>query len=173
MRHSPAYLFLTLTLMVAAPPSGTLAAESRDAHTRCVVLAPPGDAASLSALAVEVQRMRDLGADAVTLVFAGGEGWPADVPREAVAGLRQGADHIVVGQWNGAGPPDWVRRLGKVVPSAMLEVAYWQDRGYRLTPFVGGSGTGGATARSRPRAGAEERGQDQAREGRSGLRFDW
>lgn len=110
----------------------------RYTHTRCIVLAVIPEPEGLSALSEEVGRLRALGAPEIVVVIAGATRWPESdsVHINGAPALRNSADQVLL-EWRAPGPVSaWIAELGSTVPSALLEAAFWQDRGYRLLPYA-------------------------------------
>lgn len=116
-----------------AGPQGS----ARYSHTRCIILARLAGPYGLAELNQEVRYLRSLGAPEIVVVIAGISDWQDinDSGRRAAEQLRQSADRVLPEWRSGRAPPKWLDALGTPVPSALMESAYWQDRGYRLLPY--------------------------------------
>lgn len=165
-----------MAVMLACAAGGGWGGERTDpdnaaryGHTRCVVLARLGGQEQLAVLADEIEQLRRLGAPEIVVVIAGISVWPDldDTARQAAQRLRRNADRVLP-EWRATRKqPRWLDALGPAVPSALLETAYWQDRGYRLLPYE---------PRNRP--AAQPRTQDPASAdpastSKPRLRFSW
>lgn len=140
------WVLITVVAMVAtALPCGpgtaiaqtTPDSQDRYKHARCVLVADLRAASELVSLAAEVRRLRELGAPEIVVIVAGTGDWDGLSDEAADAARRLKADAVEVRpEWRNSGEsPAWLRKLGTAVPSALLEAAYWQDRGYGLLPY--------------------------------------
>lgn len=148
----------------AEPPSSD--ASSRYGHTRCVVLAHVSGPEQLGPLAEEIEYLRVLGAPEIVVVIAGVFDWPNldGTSAQAAQRLRRSADQVLP-EWRTVGEhPQWLAAFDPPVPSALLEAAYWQDRGYRLLPYQ---------FRSRSKPAPPLRAPAEPAPGEPRLRFSW
>lgn len=170
------FWWVVITIFAAALAGGAGAAvapsapdaQARYGHTRCVLLARLNAPSELVPLATEVLRLRELGAPEIVVVIAGSGQWDglSDEAQDALLRLKAETQQVRA-EWNTAqDEPAWLRRLGEPVPSALLEAAYWQDRGYRLLPY----GAPGARAAPKPPVPAS---QNERQTDKRKLRFSW
>lgn len=164
---------ISVTMLLAWSAGSSWGAElsNSDAHsdygyTRCVVLAHISGPEGLVPLAEEIEHLRKLGAPKIVVLIAGVSHWPGldGTSAQAAQRLRRSADQVLP-EWRAAGEkPQWLATFGPPVASALMETAYWQDRGYRLIPY-------GSIHRANPAPPSRAVSKSASDEQR--LRFSW